>query len=1362
MDNEQARIRLLSPYVPNALIQWHQNSELGATHVISRLSGDIVLLDASGFTALTKRLSRLGKEGPEVLTLLLNRFFDEIGQVVFNHGGDILKFAGDALWAYFSGKLESGAFFKSTMDAMKKVNLQSEITSEHPLSIHIGAERGEFYLTSMGDPGSRLEIEPVGSLLEIVQRACDIAGPSEMVVGPSIANDLRESETTPTEADGFFSLRPDLANSYDRHEADDSEKLPRNIDLTFVHKYLPRDVLKRISNPGYSSALQSEHRDVAVLFANFEHNARRDFTDPVATAGELNGTLSAAFKTIQQLGGNIARIDPYPPGHKLLILFGAPVRREDDALRNMKCAAELLSLTGNTIRIRVGLAFGSLFCGDVGKANRKEYTVMGEAANMAARLMSKAPWGEVLIDEKMRNRLPKSVRTEPVTLTLKGVGDHVPAYTFTGISEGSESGKISSNIAGQAAEREALLAASHRTAEGSKQLVLVKGEAGVGKSTLITYLVNRLDLSKDNVVSCKSAMLFGRGWLGRKFLSSLFRSQTESNTASIGSFIEKEVESKWLPLLSDLVDQSIEDNAWTEDLTAELRMVKTRDLFVRIVGSLVDSPSMILIDDFDRADEFSRSLIQSLCDLSHDTPLLLVITSRSEPPGYEDCLSDINRISLCAPSEEKWWDFFGNVFEDGKREHELFERMLITSHCNPYYITEALGRFVDSGVLAPNGLSGKLELVASEIDISVPDDLAELQLSRFDSLQETDRSLLKVASVFGCGFTAESLSRIVPDIPVDELRTSLDRLRITGLLDYYSETSSFDFRHRSMRDVIYSCIPESDVRTLHGKLADLLVKDIVLCDNKLLAHHNYRARSWELALKYSLQAAIDSAKVYSLTESSELLDQCRRIVECCRSEDVDRQLVFRFYSEYVQSLVLEARWEEAYRVCRCWRRTAKQLGIIDEFLNAALETASLLWKQSKYERCRSFLEKVIQSAELNDHNNALAGAFSIMAEVERRSSKFEKAQAWCTKSIELAQQTGNRIALADAHNKMGLALWGQGKLADAAESYQKSLEFAGDGGGKYAGAQRSNNLAIIRWELGDFVGAERLMLEALQVFRDIGDKRNEAYASGNLASLYRISGKLLKAEQLFDRADLIFEKLKDAHAHHYTIGNLGDIDIVRGDLQRAEERFTTATEFAESVGDKELAAECEVRFGELAFFQSSFEDADRRLTRAIEIAEEINSSEYIIRSSIALARLRIWQRNREQAFLLIETISEKAEEAKTAIAENEAFFLLGELHRIAGELESALICYRKALMYAKSQNVFELTLKAAVRLSELEHPTDESASTTLTELAKCFAIENGTDAWKEILNSAYFSSFSAAMREVPVEDLSGVSLHPSG
>lgn len=1330
-------------YIPETLLIWHRDSGASEPHRVSRLEGTLLCVDASGFTAMTRKLSEQGRLGSELLTSRLNVFFEEMSRPVFERGGDVLKFAGDAFWAFFPDNFAPGNFLRDALDSLKNVNTADKLAREYPLTIHMGAESGEFWLASLGNPAVRLEAEPTGALVQDVYRMCDVAETNQLVLGPSLAEECVKNERLTPLSDGAFLVEPSAA-SLTKPGSLHFPTISYVISEEMLRPYLPLEVAERLQTSDSGASLQSEHREVVVLFANFEHQSDNSDSGQMEIIEELNNKLSVAFGIIKELGGSISRIDPYASGHKLLVLFGAPVKQEADELKSVACAGKLSQLQSERFRIRVGLSRGPLFCGDVGAVRRREYTVMGDAANMAARLMSKAAWGRVLLDQSLRNALPEHIKTSMIELPLKGIGDRVPCYELSGVTDELHDSTLQAGIIGLTEESHRLRNLWEEVCSGTRKIVIVDGGAGVGKTILVKQFRGHVGEKRSCHYSGLNTVLHHHGWLAGKALADLYARFNPGGANGLIEHIKETVGPEWFPLFARVLDLEEEDNSWTKGLSGDLRLTKTKQLLSNIVDSLVHEPVALIIDDCDSADEYSLSLFAGLHTAKPALPLMLILVCRDSQSLAQFSENYDETITVSPPGDDEWSNFFTQQFSDGKREEEFCSKLLSVSDKNPHLITDFIKSCVDKGSLVRHPLSGQWSVEDSGSEFEYPRSLQDVHLARFDRLPEGDRDLLKAASVISGVFSAELLSELIHQEDSGWIENRLAKLTKVGFLRNAEIETQFEFGTTSMREAVYACIPEERTVEFHRKFASFLSEKPGVQPD-VLAYHYGNANVAKESFHWALQAAMNASRVNSLTENAKFLRQCQNTLQDSDPPELGLDNVFVFYREFASSLTLEGRYAESYRVYRNWRR----LGAIHtrerESVRAALETAQTLWRQSRYTRSRQITSSLLASDALAENTREYAIACLVMADLERRSGNFTGAKNWCEKSIERTRHEEDKEDLADGYNKLGLSLWGGGELEQASKSFHKSLKFGEKYQGKYAQARTINNLGIISHALGKYVESEKRLGQALEIFKNIGDIRSQSYACGNLANVSRIIGKFTRARELFQQADLIFQKLGDAHAHHYTVGNIGDIDLIEGDWESAEGQFTEALTFAESVGDRELAAECHVRFGELAFFTDNVERAEGKYRRAIEEAQAIGSKEWFIRAAIGLARLYIGERQDTKALELIEKILFSASESKASISANEAVFLSGEYYRITDRKEEAARRYQSAMRYAVANGVFELALKSSVRLYETLPDKKQESFAALAKTIKKYISENNLQQWNTIARSGYFSYFSTGL-----------------
>lgn len=1330
------------PYLPRLLLDWYGNSAPGLIHHTTDHEGIVACLDVSGFTKLTCQLSIDKKLGPEKLTNILNRFFEAITDLTFHYQGDILKFAGDAVWIYFPETVEIGRFFQQALSAVEDLNLTLTDLQQSPIGLHMGAESGSFGLGSMGKEHFRLEAEPFGPLINDVMHACDLATTGQMVMGPRLASRRPQFESLPQPENGFYlwdHLREEFKTGVAPETLPVTTELPHDIRL---EQYLPIDLVERAKFTAKMTSAQSEFREVTVLVANFRLAVCRESDQTRSEIALINSRLASAFEIILDSNGSISRIDPFYDGHKLLALFGAPKKHEHDELNALHCATRLLELEDVEFDLRLGLANGALFCGDVGSNRRREYTVMGEAVNMAVRLMTNAAWGRILIDNDLRNRLPDSIATDSKKLTLKGIGNDISCHQFREIIEQRFGQAANNTITGRESEYQQLKKFLSRPSLSRIEVMTITGEAGAGKSTLIHKVVDEDNNIPSITIEGRHSFLYGHAWIARTLIHELFSISGKASGRSLKDFVDEKIESNWLPLLGDIIDISLEDSLWIRGLSQKQRNQRTAELYGLLAAALMTDPVAVVIDDFDQIDDYSRQILLHLLNQSESLPGKFILISREDLFTSELLPRNFTSLVIPCPTDSEWGSYFARFFSDGKREKELTARLIDISQGNPRFIAEFIGNLQQQNKLEINRVTGQYELIKSFSGSEIPTSINDIYLSKFDLCSEADKRLLKSAAVFETRFSLGALSAVTGNNDERGLERQLRDLVKDEILEYDLEGKLIGFADKTFQGIINSCLPESFLTASHTKAVAYLEASGDSCSPSVLAHHYFKSKQWRKAYTFSLTAAKEALRYVALSDASSMFQQCEIALESSADDQIPTADIYEFYTSYNAHLILEGDLDRAYRLLNAWQELAVKDGNNSQYISAVLEQAQLDWQQSKYIECRQVLEGVLKRPDIHEYASLIGRIHSILAEVERRSGNFSLARTHCQRSLSSYKELNDNQGLSDSYNKLGLALWGEGKLDEAAENYELSLQYGRGVNGMFAQSQTSNNLAIIKWEQGDFINAEHLMRDALDITKQIGDRRVEAYVSGNLSSIQNILGRFSSSRKLLLQADLIFTRLKDTHAHNYVIGNLGDIDLIEGNSDAAGAKFHEVIEFATEVEDKELLAECQIRLGELLFYTGNIGKAETKYLEAIKLADQIESSEYFMRSAIGLCRLYIGERVLDKIDPLVERTLAKANSSNSVLVKNEIDFVKGELKRLSNDLSEANRYYQGTLEYALQQNVFELTLKSTVRLYENDNSFKNQASEIVSGLRRQFNLDNGEASWGDLMHSCYYQFFS--------------------
>lgn len=468
--------------------------------------GAFLFADVSGFTALSERIQQhSGAEGTEVLTSVINDYFTTMLEILAKSDGQLLKFAGDALLAFYpaSGDDDRSPVLKAARTGLRMQQAMQEgfqpIRSERlkallgdwhgaELTMSIGIARGKLFEALVGSasqrdhiiqgllPGAAMEAEGVGVRDEVIV-AGDIVPLFDASFDLTPIADGYAQVVGLNERLGDFELqatgmrRRQVAGSLlDFGDGD----LLRSVEAAaakvervqaFVAPAVFSELVNSADHPERGERdryhVASSNVPAATLFIH-----ATGFAEMLADWGEtylseITGFLSRYYTMVQQtvteLGGTLARTDPYKLGFKLLITFGAPIKHEDDRERAVAAALEIQSrLTALNRRLdedvrhlqarsnhtltrpvyiqqRMGLTYGMTFAGEAGWKQRREFTVMGDDVNLAARLMATAQPGMILVSEAVWERARHSFSAETLPpLILKGKTKPVQPYRVTG------------------------------------------------------------------------------------------------------------------------------------------------------------------------------------------------------------------------------------------------------------------------------------------------------------------------------------------------------------------------------------------------------------------------------------------------------------------------------------------------------------------------------------------------------------------------------------------------------------------------------------------------------------------------------------------------------------------------------------------------------------------------------------------------------------------------------------------------------------------------------------------------------------------------------------------------------------------
>ncbi|MNK57218.1 Adenylate cyclase 1 [compost metagenome] len=839
---------------------------------LHRTDAAVLLADISGFTRLAETLSQ-HPAGEEVLSTILNSYFGHLIALVEAHGGDVIKFAGDALialWPADTGGEDLAILCRRAAQcalAIQASGWQSPLQAGDGLSLRVGIGAGEVMLARVGGLNQRWEMLFAGSAVEQLGAVLPRANPKDVVLSAQAWELIAdESVVKPLSEDAYhlLALRRRLPPRPLVHaplHAEDELKL---------QGFLPEAVLARVR--AEQGGWLAELRKVTVLFINLPGFTRGTTLDHAQETAE---TLQAILDRYE---GTINKLSLDEKGVSLVAVLGLPpLAHEDDALRGVSAALEIQeSLAARGLTSAIGVSTGRAFCGEIGNARRREYTIIGDIVNTAARLMQAAP-EDILCDAATFHEAKSRVAFgAPSTLTLKGRA--APLDVYRPVEKSRRHVSLNRKVlVGRDAEEQALRdRLEDLKAQGKGGLVVLEGEAGMGKSQLAAIAVQEAQaLGLSAYMGLGESIEKGtpyHAW--QPIFTQLFQleaiqrgsapltqplSRTDAWRKRVYTRLEHDAEAMRLaPLLNSVLPLDLPDNEITQQLSGELRISNTRDLLLRVLHlASSDAPMLLVLEDAHWLDSASWALVARTSQYLPNALIVLTFRPLDEAPPEETQrlleASSTLRLRLDRLPSEAIRQIVCQRLGVTTLPEPVAELIIRKAEGHPFFGEQLAYALRDSGTLRITGGTGALAPDAPELDaLDLPDTVQGIITSRIDRLSPSEQLTLKVASVIGRTFPLDLLMAVHP-IEADR-RALPESLRALEALDLVIATEgASQFKHALTQEVVYNLMLFSQRQQLHQAVAEWLERRYTVDlppYYPALAHHWLRAEQPSKAVGY--------------------------------------------------------------------------------------------------------------------------------------------------------------------------------------------------------------------------------------------------------------------------------------------------------------------------------------------------------------------------------------------------------------------------------------------------------------------------------------------------------------------------------
>jgi class 3 adenylate cyclase len=612
-------------------------------------------------------------------------------------------------------------------------------------------------------------------------------------------------------------------------------------------------------------------KTVTVLFADVVGSTSLgERTDPESTRRMLSRYFDTMRRIIERHGGTVEKFI----GDAVMAVFGIPTLHEDDALRAVRAAREMLtaiellneelaSRSWAPIALRIGVNTGEVVAGE---ATVGHTLVTGDAVNVTARLEQAASAGEVLLGATTYQLVRQSVQAEPMPpLELKGKAEPVQAYLLIGVVERDAIRRHDTPFVGRRRELHALNEAFDRANEEQAcYLFTLLGTAGVGKSRLVHEFLRQAG-ARAEVLRAR-CLPYGEGIT--------FWPITELVQAAAGIEMNEPPETARQKLEALLVDAPeregiVERIAATVGLSDQI--VPTEEAFwgVRKLLEAIAArePLIAVVDDLHWAEPTMLDLIEHVADWSREAPILFLAIARPElldnRPLWSGGKLNATTILLEPLGSEDSATLIANLVDDKALAMTVQQRIGETAEGNPLFVEELVAMLADQGVLRRE--NGGWRAADDLHTVSVPPSISALVAARLDHLEPLERDLIGRAAVVGKIFQRSAVAELSPPERREELGPRLMTLVRKELVrpDRSATTGdeAFRFRHLLVRDAAYASLTKEQRADLHARFADWLERiagDRLLEYQEVIAYHLEQAHRYrsELGLTDELTAAL--------------------------------------------------------------------------------------------------------------------------------------------------------------------------------------------------------------------------------------------------------------------------------------------------------------------------------------------------------------------------------------------------------------------------------------------------------------------------------------------------------------------------
>ena len=619
----------------------------------------------------------------------------------------------------------------------------------------------------------------------------------------------------------------------------------------------------------------ADRRQLTVMFCDLvDSTALTTQLDPEDMGDLLRAFQRAVTTSVARFDGHVAKWT----GDGASVFFGYPRAHEDDAERATRASITLIEAVGKlrrergvALELRIGISTGLVVVGElIGEGEARERGVVGETPNLASRLQNLAEPGTVVVSESTKRLLGRTFELKALgPLELKGFKAPVLAWSVIGETENVSRFEASRSEAmtpfvGREQEVALLVNRWRRAANGEGQVVVLSGEAGIGKSRILAALRERIGDERHLALRYQCSPhhvndtfypVIGQIWRGAGFVSGepaaarldkletmIARAGLENGEIApyLASLLAIPVEGRYPPL---------------EMAPSEAREKTIAALIAMVVGIANSVPVLMLVEDAHWIDPTSLDLTDRTVERVQHLPVLYVVTARPEFTAPWVGGPHVTTLSLNRFERSQAVTMIDRIMSQKSLPAEVLDQIIAKTDGVPLFVEELTKSVLESGLLREE--NGAYVLASALTPLAIPSTLHDSLTARLDRLSPI-KEIAQIGATIGREFSYRLLEAVSP-IRGKVLQDALQQLMEAELI--YGRgappKATYIFKHALVQDTAYASLLRSRRQRIHADIAQALKEHFADEEHPAatIAHHFTEAGLAEQAAPYWLAAA---------------------------------------------------------------------------------------------------------------------------------------------------------------------------------------------------------------------------------------------------------------------------------------------------------------------------------------------------------------------------------------------------------------------------------------------------------------------------------------------------------------------------